>query len=82
VVKTGRRNHQRTRAHFRALSYWSGNSEGDLSCHFKTGDYYKKSGEPTFFPEIPVIFTLDKADQHYHIPLLLSQFGYSTYRGT
>ena len=48
---------------------------------FKTGDYYKKSGEPTFFPEIPVMFTLDKADQHYHIPLLLSQFGYSTYRG-
>ncbi|MFJ5159788.1 hydroxyisourate hydrolase [Pantoea sp. NPDC088449] len=48
---------------------------------FKTGDYYQKSGEPTFFPEIPVIFTLDKADQHYHIPLLLSQFGYSTYRG-
>ena len=48
---------------------------------FKTGDYYKKSGEPTFFPEIPVMFILDKADQHYHIPLLLSQFGYSTYRG-
>lgn len=48
---------------------------------FMTGDYYKKSGSPTFFPEIPVIFTLDKAEQHYHIPLLLSQFGYSTYRG-
>ncbi len=48
---------------------------------FKTGDYFKSTGQPTFFPEIPVIFTLDKTGQHYHIPLLLSQYGYSTYRG-
>ncbi|KTR98447.1 hydroxyisourate hydrolase (plasmid) [Pantoea dispersa] len=48
---------------------------------FKTGDYYKKNAQPTFFPEIPVMFNLDNADQHYHIPLLLSQYGYSTYRG-
>ncbi|NIG13572.1 hydroxyisourate hydrolase [Pantoea sp. Cy-640] len=48
---------------------------------FKTGDYYKKNSQPTFFPEIPVMFNLDNADQHYHIPLLLSQYGYSTYRG-
>lgn len=48
---------------------------------FKTGDYYKKHDQPTFFPEIPVMFSLTDADQHYHIPLLLSQYGYSTYRG-
>ena len=48
---------------------------------FKTGDYYKSVNQQTFFPEIPVIFNLEKTDQHYHIPLLLSQYGYSTYRG-
>lgn len=48
---------------------------------FKTGDYYKSTGQQTFFPEIPVMFKLEKTDQHYHIPLLLSQYGYSTYRG-
>ena len=48
---------------------------------FKTGDYYKKNAQPTFFPEVPVMFNLASTDQHYHIPLLLSQYGYSTYRG-
>ncbi|HBK4773558.1 TPA: hydroxyisourate hydrolase, partial [Providencia rettgeri] len=35
----------------------------------------------SFFPEIPVEFQIDNLDEHYHIPLLLSQYGYSTYRG-
>lgn len=48
---------------------------------FKTGDYYKSVNQPSFFPEVPVIFNLEKPEQHYHIPLLLSQYGYSTYRG-
>ncbi|MBK0098872.1 hydroxyisourate hydrolase [Erwinia sp. S63] len=48
---------------------------------FKTGDFYKKNAQPTFFPEIPVMFSVTSTDQHYHIPLLLSQYGYSTYRG-
>jgi len=47
---------------------------------FRTGDYHKKHDQPAFFPEIPVMFSLASADQHYHIPLLLSQYGYSTYR--
>ena len=42
---------------------------------FKTGDYYKKHDQPTFFPEIPVMFTLASTEQNYHIPLLLSQYG-------
>jgi 5-hydroxyisourate hydrolase len=48
---------------------------------FKTGDYYQKMKQNTFFPEIPVIFTMENKGEHYHIPLLLSQYGYSTYRG-
>ncbi|EJF89129.1 hydroxyisourate hydrolase [Bartonella tamiae] len=48
---------------------------------FKTGDWFKAQKEKTFFPEIPVIFQVDGTLNHYHIPLLLSPFGYSTYRG-
>lgn len=54
---------------------------GNYRVVFKTGDYYAAMKQKTFFPEIPVIFTLDNPGQHYHIPLLLSPFGYSTYRG-
>lgn len=54
---------------------------GDYKVVFKTGDYYKQQRQPTFFPEIPVIFHVENSDSHYHIPLLLSQYGYSTYRG-
>lgn len=48
---------------------------------FKTGDYYTKEGIVGFYPEVPVIFEI-KDTSHYHIPLLLSPFGYSTYRGS
>lgn len=54
---------------------------GTYKVTFKTGDYYASAKQKTFFPEIPVIFTIDSRDQHYHIPLLLSPYGYSTYRG-
>lgn len=48
---------------------------------FETGEHYARKGQPTFFPRIPVEFTMDAASAHYHVPLLLSPFGYSTYRG-
>ena len=56
--------------------------KGEYRVVFKTGDYYKKTGHETFFPEIPVIFEVKQTDQHYHIPLLLSPYGFSTYRGS
>jgi len=56
-------------------------TSGNYRVVFKTGDYYKNQKQKTFFPEIPVEFTLENNGQHYHIPLLLSPFGYSTYRG-
>ena len=49
---------------------------------FKTGEYFEKNKRETFFPEIPVIFQVKQTDQHYHIPLLLSPYGFSTYRGS
>lgn len=49
---------------------------------FQTGAYFEADGKKTFFPEVPVIFTVTEKNQKLHIPLLLSQYGYSTYRGS
>lgn len=56
-------------------------TEGDYRIVFETGEHYAKQGQKSFFPRIPVEFKMDAAAQHYHVPLLLSPFGYSTYRG-
>ncbi len=48
---------------------------------FETGAYFEKNGEKGFYPEVPVIFEITDLE-HYHIPLLLNPFGYSTYRGS
>ena len=48
---------------------------------FETGEYLSSTGKP-FFPEIEIIFEIHDPAQHYHIPLLLSPYGYSTYRGS
>jgi 5-hydroxyisourate hydrolase len=51
---------------------------------FDTGAYLDAdpSGEPPFFPEVAVTFTVTGTDRGYHVPLLLSPYGYSTYRGS
>ena len=54
---------------------------GTYQVTFKTGKWFAERKTKTFFPEIPVIFQSDGSVPHYHIPLLLSQYGYSTYRG-
>ena len=48
---------------------------------FHTGDYFKKMGLDSFFPVVEIIFEA-KAGQHYHIPLLVSPYSYTTYRGS
>ncbi|MDE1168284.1 MAG: hydroxyisourate hydrolase [Pseudomonas sp.] len=55
---------------------------GEYRVVFKTGEYFKRTQHETFFPQIPVIFEVKATDQHYHIPLLLSPYGFSTYRGS
>jgi 5-hydroxyisourate hydrolase len=61
---------------------------------FDTAEYFASTGEgrvggakqrAAFFPEVAITFTADSGDgeiAHYHVPLLLSPFGYSTYRGS
>jgi 5-hydroxyisourate hydrolase len=49
---------------------------------FGTGEYFGRSGRGTFYPEVAVSFLIDSTDAHYHVPLVVSPFAYSTYRGT
>lgn len=54
---------------------------GHYEMHFQTGDYYRQTGQEGFYPEVGIQFeTFDRT--HYHVPLLLNPFGYSTYRGS
>lgn len=55
--------------------------KGMYKVTFKTGDWFTAHKQKSFFPEVPVIFEVDGSVEHYHIPLLLSPYGYSTYRG-
>jgi 5-hydroxyisourate hydrolase len=60
--------------------------QGQYELQFHAGDYLRRtqSGltEPLFLDVIPLRFGIAAAGQHYHVPLLLSAFGYSTYRGS
>lgn len=60
--------------------------EGRYELVFSAGDYLRASGEATgevlFLDEIPIRFGVPDAGQHYHVPLLISPFAYSTYRGS
>ena len=49
---------------------------------FDTGTYFAAQGTPTFYPEVVIVVELTDPAAHYHIPLLLSPFAYSTYRGS
>jgi hydroxyisourate hydrolase len=54
---------------------------GTHTLTFATGDYFAARGVATFYPSVTVAFTVAERP-HYHVPLLLSPFGYSTYRGS
>lgn len=49
---------------------------------FDTGRYFESDGRTAFYPEVVVVFETTPGEKHYHVPLLLSPFGFSTYRGT
>ena len=49
---------------------------------FDTAAYFSARGMTAFYPEVAVQFEVHDAGRHYHVPLLLSPFGYSTYRGS
>jgi 5-hydroxyisourate hydrolase len=59
---------------------------GSYELIFCAGDYLRATGqaaeEPLFLDQIPIRFGMSDPDAHYHVPLLLSPYGYSTYRGS
>lgn len=59
---------------------------GTYEILFHVGDYYDdiglKSAKPAFLDQVPVRFGIGDIDAHYHVPLLVSPFAYSTYRGS
>ena len=59
-----------------------GLSPGDYRIVFQTGAYFSAHSQPTLYPEVSIAFTIAEGEQHYHIPLLLNPFGFTTYRGS
>ncbi len=59
---------------------------GTYELVFAAGDYLRATGQagadPLFLDQVPIRFGISDPDSHYHVPLLLSPFGYSTYRGS
>lgn len=55
---------------------------GEYRLTFDAGAYFKASGAEGFYTEVVVAFVVRDASVHYHVPLLLSPYGYSTYRGS
>ncbi len=55
--------------------------EGIFKLRFETKDYFDKNQIATFYPYVEIIFEV-ATGEHYHVPLLLSPYGYSTYRGS
>lgn len=55
---------------------------GEYRLTFDTGEYFARSGVSTFYRQVQICFSIDSVDQHYHVPLLVSPWAYSTYRGS
>ena len=55
---------------------------GKYRLSFDTGPYYAEKGLRAFYPEVCVTFQIHDPEQQYHLPLLISRFGYTTYRGS
>ena len=57
-------------------------SPGIYRLTFDVETYFRAEGMEGFYPQAAIVFHVRETDQHYHVPLLLSPYGYSTYRGS
>ena len=57
-------------------------SRGSYSITFAVGAYFAAEARESFYDNITIDFTIKSETEHYHVPLLLSPFGYTTYRGS
>lgn len=49
---------------------------------FETGPYFTRTARATLYPRVEIVFAVSAPAEHHHVPLLLSPFGYATYRGS
>lgn len=49
---------------------------------FETGKYFQSNKITSFYPYVQIVFEINDTKRHYHVPLLLNPYGYSTYRGS
>ncbi len=67
------------------IADWMGEqtlSEGVYRITFEIDAYFAKHGTESFYPSASIDFRVRNTSEHYHVPLLLNPFGYSTYRGS
>lgn len=64
-----------------SLLQWSKLVYGTYKIRFQVGKYYRSMGQHNFHPFVEIVFQVTDS-RHYHIPLLLSNYGYTTYRGS
>ncbi|MGQ7272852.1 hydroxyisourate hydrolase [Marinobacter sp. V034] len=57
-------------------------SPGLYRLEFATASYFGAQDKACFYPQVTLDFEVSDTDSHYHVPLLLNQWGYSTYRGS
>ena len=57
-------------------------ASGTYRLQFTTAEYFAQRNTPAFFPEVVLTFAVDTDEPHYHVPLLLSPFSFSSYRGS
>ncbi len=57
-------------------------ARGTYRLTFHTGAYFAHHGVEGFYPEVTIDFEVRDPSQHYHVPLLIAPYGYSTYRGS
>jgi 5-hydroxyisourate hydrolase len=55
---------------------------GTYRLRFEVAEYFARTDRSSLFPEVVVIFRVGGGHEHYHIPVLLTPFGYTTYRGS
>lgn len=58
------------------------NAAGTYRLRFEVGTYFESQGIEGFYPRVEIVFTIRDPARHCHVPLLLSPFGYATYRGS
>ncbi|KAF8537262.1 hypothetical protein BDD12DRAFT_633424, partial [Trichophaea hybrida] len=73
------------------VTAWQGEEEGKglvlkegaaYKMRFEVEEYFARTGQETFFPYVEIAFRVRSTAEHYHIPLLLAGWSYSTYRGS